>query len=74
MAMPQMSMMKESHIDGRNFLSATLLGGCADCERLKTSTSLVASTHLKQGIREEENGQRDQVLLVGDVQVIRHVV
>lgn len=73
MAMPQSKTIDDNHREGRRRFRATLLGGCA--QNMSGVPSLSTETaDLEQSIREEKDGECDEILFIGDVYVCLHVV
>ena len=75
MTIPQTSMMKDSHLDGRSLLRATLLGGWI--QSIMGSAALdtmILCSYLKQGIGKEKDGERNQILAVANMQIFLHIV
>jgi hypothetical protein len=72
MTMPHMSIRKLSHTDGRRRFRITLLAGCPT-PRIQPNGGMycrgIYMLHLEDRVREEEHGEREEVLRVRDVQV-----
>lgn len=74
--MPQSNIMIDSQIDGRRRFKMTLEGTWAEAREFQGEGAEhdQKSTHLKDGIRDEEDRQSEQVLCIRDMQVRFHVV
>ena len=76
---PHMNMSSESHIDGRRRFKKTFDGTCVtnvqhDAGRGARPNTRTTITHLEYRVREEEYRERDQVLLVCDMQICLQMI
>lgn len=72
---PHKNINNDNHTDGRSLFRNTLDGTCRlRVEDTRHPRALVTKTHLEECVWEEEQGERNQVLLVANVQILLHPI